>query len=159
MCWRADRGLTACEGEPVLLDIPDIRQAADYDCGAAALDAVARFHGIRERGPAKLCNVVQGMSPDMIEAWLRAVGLRVLSGSMTVDDLQHLTRTGRPVLCPTTLYGGHWVVVRGVERGRVHYHCPTIGANKMTFAWWLLHWRDATRAGHEFDRWGICPTR
>ena len=144
----------------MLLDIPDVRQREDFDCGAAALDAVARFYGVRERGPVRLANPVQGMSPDTVEAWLRAVGFGVLSGTMRVADLAHLTRTGRPVLCPITgAGGGHWVVVRGVTRTRVHFHCPTNGARWWPHALWVSAWLDSSRTGQAFARWGICPTR
>lgn len=141
----------------MLLDIPDIRQADDYDCGAAALDAIARFHGLRARGPVALANPVQGMAPDTVEAVLRSLGLSVLSGTMTVDDLRHLTRSGRPVLCPVAHHGGHWVVVRGVERGRVYYHCPAAGPAVLREADWLAAWRDTSRTGQRFLQWGICP--
>lgn len=143
----------------MLLDIPDVRQREDFDCGAAALDAVARFYGLRERGPVRLANAVQGMSPDTVEAWLRAVGFGVLSGTMTVADLAHLTKTGRPVLCPVARGGGHWVVVRGVFRNRVHFHCPTHGPDVAHEFDWVPAWRDETRAGHDYRHWGICPTR
>lgn len=139
-----------------MLTIPDIRQREDYDCGAAALDAVASYWGLRARGPAKLANAVHGMAPDTVEAVLRALGLSVLSGEMTVADLRHLTREGRPVLCPVAVRGGHWVVVRGVERGRVHVHCPIEGPAAWRLADWEAGWADSTR-GREFVRWGICP--
>lgn len=139
----------------MLLDIPDVRQASDYDCGAACLDAVAQFHGLRVRGPARLANAVQGMSPDTVEAVLRALGLPVLSGTMAVADLRHLTRTGRPVLCPVARAGGHWVVVRGVARGKVHFHDPAAGPGAEREADWLAGWRDVARSGAEFARWGI----
>ena len=159
-CWRAARGLPCCEGEAVKLQIPDIRQRADYDCGAAALDAVCQFHGLRRRGPSALANAVQGMSPDTVEAVLRSLGLSVLSGAMTLADLRHLTQTGRPVLCPITAdAGGHWVVVAGVGYGRVSYHCPTHGPTKLPVAEWCLRWRDTSRAGMEFRKWGICASR
>ena len=143
----------------MLLDVPPVMQCADYDCGAAAVDCVAQFWGLRPRGPAKFSNRVQGMSPDTVEALLRALGLSVLSGNMTVDDLKHLTRTGRPVLCPVDLYGGHWVVVRGVGRGKVHYHCPTDGPGSMPAKDWAEKWKDVSRGGQEFVRFGICPGR
>lgn len=137
----------------MLLDLPDRRQSADYDCGAAAVAAACLFLG--RRPPARLANPVQGMAPDTVEAALRLAGLPVLSGTMTVDDLRHLTRAGRPVLCPVSLHGGHWVAVRGVERGRVHFHCPLDGRLALPAAEWVAAWRDTSRAGHEFDRFGI----
>lgn len=145
----------------MILEIPDVRQATDYDCGAAAVDAVCAFHGLRKRGPSRLANAVQGMCPSTVEAVLRSLGLSVLSGAMELSDLKHLTQTGRPVLCPITTEddGGHWVVVAGVHRSMVWYHCPLAGMRKATVADWCLRWRDTSRAGQEFRKWGICPAR
>ena len=143
-----------------MLMIPDVRQTTDYDCGAAAVDAVAEFHGQRRRslsGIKHIANPVQGMAPETVEAVLRSIGLTVLSGVMTVADLRHLTRTGRPVLCPVATGGGHWVVVRGVTRCRVHYHCPTHGPSSLPILSWESQWHGETRHGHGFERWGICP--
>lgn len=159
MDWFASRGIPRKDECLMLLDLPDIRQAEDYDCGAAALDCVARFYGLRERGPSKLANAVQGMAPDTVEAWLRAVGLKVLSGTMTVADLKHLTASGRPVLCCVALAGGHWVAVRGVSRGRVYFQCPTNGPLSLSVAAWEYNWADESLKGKPFVRWGICPSR
>jgi hypothetical protein len=139
-----------------MLAIPDVRQALDYDCGTAAVDAVCRFFGKRERGPVPLANPIQGMGPQTVEAVLRSRGFRVLSGSMTVRDLKHLTDTGRPVLCPVDLFGGHWVVVSGVARLQVAFHCPTDGPRTLKAAAWLPVWKDRSHDGHQYDQWGIC---
>lgn len=141
----------------MILDIPDIRQRADYSCGAACLEAVAQFHGLTARGIRALANPVQGMAPDTVEAWFRGAGLAVLSGSMGVDDLRHLTRSGRPVVCCVSQAGGHWVVVSGVSRGRVYYHCPTHGASSVPVASWVSRWSDETVRGVTYHQWGICP--
>ena len=141
----------------MLLSIPDIRQQRDYDCGAAALDAVCRYWGKRARGPVALASPVEGMAPDTVAAWLRSLGARVLAGGLFgVSCLQHYTRSGLPVLCPITLEGvGHWVVVRGVERNKVYYHDPATGPDSMSARAWLDCWRDSTGGGHTYDRWGI----
>lgn len=159
--WFRARAIPRAEVS-MLLDLPDLRQQTDYDCGACAVDVIARFHGLRARGPAKLANAVQGMAPDTVAAVLRSLGLRVLAGPLVggIADLQHYTRAGLPVLCPITAdAGGHWVAVRGVERRRVHYHCPTNGPRTMGLQTWLDGWRDTSASGHDFDRWGIVAAR
>lgn len=146
----------------MLLKISDVRQEAEHDCGAAAVEAVLRFHDVDPRRHSKvisLANAVDGMSPATVEAVLRSLGLAVLSGTMTAADLRHLCDTRRPVLCPTAHRGGHWVVVRGVARRRVHFHCPVDGPASLPIATWNTLWQDSTRAGHEYACWGICPSR
>lgn len=139
----------------MLLDLPDVRQRDDYDCGEAAADTVFRFLCGRSLSHVALSDAVDGLHPSNLEAGLRRAGLAVQSGTMTVADLQHHTRAGRPVLCPIAHHGGHWVVVRGVARGKVYYQCPTAGRLSLSLAQWVDAWRDSTRAAHDFDRWGI----
>ncbi len=157
MCWREERGLSSCEGADVILELKDIRQHDDYSCGDACVDVVIRFMGIRTCvSVLTMANAVQGVGPETCESLLRRAGLSVLSGAMTVDDLRHLTKSGRPVLCPTSILGGHWVVVAGVARGKVHFHDPVSGPSTLKIAEWDEKWHDESRSGHAFRKWGIC---
>ncbi len=155
-CWRESRGLRACEGETVILDLPDIRQEAEHDCGAAAVAVVMQFHGLQSgRWVKRLANPVQGMSPDTIEAVLWEAFGNVSRGTMTVDDLRHFANSQRPVLCPVTIDGsGHWVVSRGVAYRRVHYHDPISGPASMSIEAWGAAWQDFTVSG-PYRRFGL----
>lgn len=159
MDWHTIRRIPRTDGALVLLDIPDIRQREDWDCGAAAVEAVLRYHRVWRARDRDLTNPVQGMDPGTVAAVLRSNGMTLLDGTMTVEDLRHLTRTNRPVLCPVNLYGGHWVVCRGVEYGGVHFHCPTQGRLRLPVSRWVEEWTSSSESGHAFDRWGICPSR
>lgn len=138
-----------------MIDLPDVRQKKDFDCGHAAVAAVTDLFGLPR--PPDLSNAVDGTSPDTAEAVLRRAGLRVLAGHMTVSDLKHLTDRGAPVLCPVVLpdQGGHWVVVRGVARRVVYYHDPEFGPRSLGVAKWLSAWDAETRAGRAYNGWGI----
>ena len=142
-----------------LLDTPDVRQRGDFDCGAAAVETVLRVLGVRATAAVVLADAVDGLHPATIEAALRRAGVPVQSGTMTVADLKHHTALGRPVLCPVALHGGHWVVVRGARRDRVFFHCPVDGRLSAAADAWDVVWRDSTRSGHPFDRWGIAAGR
>jgi ABC-type bacteriocin/lantibiotic exporter with double-glycine peptidase domain len=75
---------------------------------------------------------------------------------MTLDDLRHHHRLGRPVVCLVRIDGGgHWVVVRGVTRSRVHFHDPADGRQSLPFAEWESRWIDTDRAGTVFRQHGI----
>lgn len=139
-----------------MLNLPDIRQTTDYDCGAAAIDTVCRFYKRRERGPVKLANHVQGMAPDTVEAVFRSLGFKLLSGTMTTRDLRSLA-LDRPVMCCINAEtGGHWVTIRGVTRARVHFQCPVLGPTTLSIEHWEGIWHDRTSSGHHYDHYGLC---
>lgn len=140
-----------------MIRLEDIRQDKDHTCGPAALAAVFRFWGLDPRGIGPLSNDVQGMAPDTVEAVLRRAGFNLFSGNLTVADLHQQTKMGRPVLCPISYEGGHWVVVSRVFRTRVYYQCPTLGPVHVPEAAWVAGWEDTTRFGHGFKSWGIVP--
>lgn len=156
MNWFARRGIPRTDGD-VMLDIPPVLQRKDFDCGAACVAAVAEFHGLAARGVRGWACPVAGMAPDTMLAALRSLGLSVLAGGpLEVTTLRALTKEGWPVICPITrAAGGHWVVVRGVRRGRVHFHCPTHGASSEPVATWETQWCDSTETGTPFVRWGV----
>lgn len=155
--WFAARGIRRTDGVEMLLAIPDVRQRTDYSCGAAATAAVLRYwHVAAPRWLERLANPERGMQPDTIYAVLSdAFGRPPLAGSIELHDLRHLTATGRPVLCPVTWDTGHWVVVRGVTRSRVHYHCPINGPGSDPIAEWLASWRDEPDDS-PYQRYALC---
>jgi ABC-type bacteriocin/lantibiotic exporter with double-glycine peptidase domain len=154
MDWFARRGIFRTDGDPVL-KIPDVRQRADFDCGAAAIEAVCRYYGYKSRGADKLANPVQGMEPGTVEAVLRHFGFRIIVGQLLVEDLKHFSRLKMPVVCPIDHEGGHWVVAAGVSRGRVHFHCPLRGAVAVPVGEWEAGWKSSTTTGIEYENWGI----
>ena len=136
--------------------VPDVRQSGDYDCGAAAVESVLRFHGVKP-SPwlSKLANPVQGMAPDTIEAVLWESLGSVVGGVMRVDDLRHFAASNRPVICPVMVDGcGHMVFVCGVSRGQVYFQCPLSGPQMVGSRHWARAWRDET-PGSIYQSFGI----
>lgn len=148
-----------------MLTIPDVRQRGEFDCGLACVVAAARFLGKRPSYDrfGDLVDPVRGMEPDVVVAALASLGLGTLAGRMPggLADLQHYTRLGLPVLAPITVEAvGHWVVVRGVARGRVYVHDPSWrGPRSVRLQSWLDAWRDYTVSGHECTNWGIVVSK
>ncbi len=139
-----------------MLQLPDVRQAENYDCGPASIDTVLRFFGVRSKTSVVQCaNEIDGTHPATLETALRRAGLLVCAGRMSLADLTHHTRLGRPVLCPVDLFGGHWVVVRGATSKRVYFHCPSEGPQWVTRDRWLSIWHDSERSGDVFVNWGL----
>ncbi len=136
------------------LSIPDVRQQSDHDCGEAAVVAVLRYWGLRNK-PA-FATPQDGSDPRQLESALRLAGLKVLSGEMTIVDLRHFTKEGRPVICLTQSEGqGHYVVVSGVHGRYVQYHDVSCGIVHCTKKLWELDWHDRGRMGESFVHFGI----
>jgi HK97 family phage portal protein len=117
-----------------LLDLPDIRQTHNYDCGAACTRAVCEFFGAASDDESEENFIAQlnttpadgTQFPDIIDLCQRR-GLAVTTGKMDVDDLRRFFKKGWPVICPVEMYGpglDHYVVVIGVGLGQVFYHDP-----------------------------------
>ena len=146
-----------------MIQLPDIRQRFDHDCGLTATRILLRY--VRKRPPSDLirlaCDPVDGTDPRAIETYLRQLGLRVQAGSYTVEDLSHSTATGRPVVCLVTpAHGvGHYVVVSGIEGQTIHYQCPTEGPARSGLRSWLKGWHEVDRLGAKYHQWGISAWR
>lgn len=154
-CWRLSHGLPACEGVTVpLLDLPDTRQRAEFDCGAAVFRCVTRYW--EGRGRKIKSDPLHGTPVDQLEPAFRAAGYNVLSGEMDASTLRSLTSQGWPVCCLIQSDGvGHWVVVRGVQRGRVYLMDPTDGLKSLAVGEWEAVWHDADRRGTVYRRHGL----
>jgi predicted double-glycine peptidase len=139
------------------LELPDVRQRHDHDCLTAAWKTVYKWHMGRTMRPlADLSSPINGTDPATAEAVIRVLhGWNVLAGEMLTGDLKYFADTYRPVICPiTTPDGGHYVVVSGVDRYRVHFHDPDKGSRDMTRAKWLEAWRDTGKTA-VYLCWGL----
>lgn len=139
-----------------MLTLPSLYQKSGHDCGQAAARVVYRYHGLRKADPPK-GSELDGTHPAEMERAFRNAGLCVQSGEMAPADLRHHTRLGRPVVCLVTESDGegHWVVVGGLVRGRVRFHCPTRGACAEPVAAFAARWHDSDRVAVRYERWGI----
>lgn len=140
------QGMVENAGCLPLIEVPDVRQREDWDCGAAACMSVGQHFGV---GPDTLTGWVDllgtdetdGTDPQAIFKVLRGLGLRcVPRDGLTLDDLSAAQERGEPVLCPVQAWGtpaeerrgrsGHWLVVLGRGLGYVFAQDPS--ASKAT---------------------------
>ena len=147
-----------------MIKLPDIRQQSDHDCGLTVARVLLRFLGRRptaQQLSGLACDPVDGTDPRNMETFLRQIGLRVQAGSFTVENLDWLTSSGRPVVCLTTpAHGiGHYVVVAGIDGQTIHYQCPTEGPSRSGLRTWLKCWREVDRLGATYHQWGISAWR
>lgn len=135
-----------------MLELPDVRQKRDYDCGRACVQCVLEYFGTTADTRRLLTNPIDGTDPRAIEALMRQAGHTVISGEMETDDLKHFTHSRRPVIACVK---EHYVVVAGVSRGRVGYMDPLHGFMRASIRDFGLWWHEADRLGVTYRRFGI----
>lgn len=134
-----------------MLALTEILQKNSHDCGKACATCVLNYHGVPN--PAKLVvEPIDGCDPRSLEIFFRKVGFRVLSGEMTLGNLKHFTDLGWPVVA---VLKGHYVVVGGVGRGKVHFMDPAEGLTSDPVTAFLARWFDGDRLGAEYNQFGI----
>lgn len=137
-----------------LLDTPLVLQKQEHDCGSAVFKCITSYW--EGKGRRHKSDVLYGTHPDALEPAFRSAGYRVLSGEMDTATLKSLTRNGWPVACLVKAEGvGHWVVVRGVERGRVYLMDPYDGLTSVRAADWERDWHDFDRRQTVFRQYGL----
>lgn len=136
------------------LKIKPVFQRDEFDCGAAVLEMLIRFHGGKVPSDLlSLCCPQDGLQPDAVKAVLQRQWGHYTSSIMTLGILGGFVRDGKPVLCPLNPPGadcGHWVIVCGVGR-RVHYVCPWHGEGSLSANEWLEAWAN----DDVFPCWGV----
>lgn len=141
----------------MLLDTPKDRMKFDYDCGGNALAVFFGTHGLSlPEAYYKLASPARGIGTETAEAVLGSHFAGVAVGiNWTLDDLKFHLSLSRPIItlvCVDT-DADHWVVVRGIENGRVHYHDPAYGRRSKSEKAWLRWWQGSER--NSWPRYGL----
>lgn len=140
----------------MILDTPKDRMRLDCDCGGCSLAVVFGFHGQTLPEPVYALCSPHGMTPYAAEAIISSRFRGFSQGTgWTVADLEHHIANGRPVMALVTVEDAsdHWVVVRGVENGRVYYHDPAHGRRSKSLKAWLKWWQGPP--GNPWGRYGL----
>lgn len=140
--------------------VPGRLQKHDWDCGPAAAGTALEMLGYEAVNATKLVASLpcgdRGTCPSTMEAWLRTIGCKTQSGEMTIADLGHHTRQGRPVLALIQSGGeGHWVAVRAGSARKISYYCPTWGPSEASARAFQKVWWDWDRRGNSYPGFGL----
>lgn len=146
-------------GEAV--EVPVTKQDTKYTCGAAALQAVLAAYGLPRREALLACwlgsDPKEGTRPSALVGLCRELGLpHEERHDATVEDLAHVTGQGVPLLCCVQMHGGgHWVAVRDVADGQVHFMDPVEGHRSLPAEEWDRIWQDTDADGKPYVRYGL----
>jgi len=151
-CWRQNRGLASCSGhehdnwDARMIDLPDIRQVDRWDGGYAAVTSVLQYFGRPD--PDSRCSAFaeNDAEPEDVALVIRQHDLNVVYGTMDLLDLKHHCSRGRPTICFVQLNDdSHYIVCRGISRGKVHVQCPQRGRLSIADGEFLRQWWGLTR--------------
>lgn len=165
----------ASASPPSLLPVPDVRQSTTWTCGAAALQAVLAYFGVeyREGQLVELCgsNPDAGTPPEAIVRVAGAEGLLAeLKENLTLEDLEAAVGRRQPVIVAIQAWredaarpwsqewdSGHYVVVIGLDAGRVYLEDPSLLGSRgyIPRDEFLERWHDVDGAGRRYHRMGI----
>ena len=160
----------------IKLDLPDVVQATDYTCGAAALLAICRYYGV---GPGSEHGVVEdmhfgkaGSDPKHV---LRAVVKYGLAHEefrpMTTQQIRLCLDRERAVMMmlqawadpPRSSYAddwedGHWIVAIGYDAEGIYFEDPSLTGTRGYLTDAELHerWHDIEgKDNHHVERYGV----
>lgn len=180
--------VTECDSPTALLPVPDVAQSYPYDCGAAAVQSVARYYSVgpdteEEYIKALGTTEADGTAPAAIVQYLQSLGLSCAAREgMTLDDLAAAFAAGVPVIVaiqdwcePGELDAeqcGHYVCVIGAWSGFIFVQDPS-EASVMTDQGgagadgkvaipareFLARWKDVNTDGSPLVRWGCAVSK
>jgi predicted double-glycine peptidase len=160
----------------IKLDLPDIVQATDYTCGAAALLAICRYYGTGPRSERRVVEDMQfgeaGSDPEHV---LRAIAKYGLVHEefrpMTTQQLRACLDRGRPVMVMIQAWAdpaplsyadrwddGHWVVAIGYDAVGIYFEDPSLPGARgyLTDAELDERWHDIEgEDAHHVEHYGL----
>jgi predicted double-glycine peptidase len=162
-----------------ILHLPVVHQTHNYDCGAAALRAVAHYYGVgpdREGDFIKACDTSKelGTDPTDIIKAARGMGLRAKRfEGMGLKNLMGFLQDGKPVICAVQAWGeeedydelesGHYVVAIGFDERYIFFEDPSVKGDKarghMPHGEFIRRWADVDRRGKTLEQFGIVVWR
>lgn len=159
-----------------VLDVPDVRQKDEFDCGAAALKAALDYYQVKpSRSEEEMVRALgsdedHGTLPKAILREAKDAGLGVEESSgMSLAELTQQIDNGNLVICPVQAYGtddeerhresGHYVVVCGYTPTDIILHDPSAGRQSQPRREFLTCWHDQDANGVDYHHYGIVVSR
>ena len=151
----------------VSLPVQPVPQRHSWDCGPAAIAAVAHYLGVPFSGHVPGSSETQGTPPEAMLAALRQLGLKVQAVErMTVAQLDQAIRAGCPVLICLQALGttagmkalesGHWAVATGSAPKGITLTDSVVNSGKVVLGRPELLRRWVDKAGERpYVRFGI----
>jgi HK97 family phage portal protein len=154
-----------------ILDVPNVRQKSDFDCGPAATMSVASYFNVGPETEQEYIDALgttkaNGTTPAAIAEYLASLGLHVAAkDDLTIGDLARAVRAGSPIIAAIQAYeddpeeipeerSGHYVVVCGADVKTITLQDPSAGRVTMPTIDFLARWEDRDDE-NEYVHYGI----
>lgn len=154
------------------INLPQLRQTYNFDCGAKALQAVLAYYGLEiredkimeEAGTSK-----QGTPIAGIKKIIKRNKLKMKSGRMTITTLKKYIDQKIPVIVVLQAWtnkkrvnwlkdwaDGHYVVVIGYTKDKIIFEDPSsIFRTYLTYDELKERWHDVDTDGKKYFNYGI----
>ncbi len=160
-------------GPHIKVALPSVKQSSNYDCGAAALRAIAEHFKVgpeKESDFIKACKTTKkdGTDPEGIIQAAHAFGLNTRpKAGMSIKELQSFLDMGRPIMCLIQAYGepdkyhkpqsGHYVNAIGYDSNHIYFEDPSMKGSRgmLPFKEFEKRWHDKGEKNQSFTRYGI----
>lgn len=162
--------------DPIKVHLPDLRQHADYTCGASAMQSICEYFGVGPETEDEFMSLLgsdpeEGTNPRRILALGEQLGLQVRAGNgWSIEDLTAELEQENPVLVLIQAWGdpveeeanypryddGHYVVVVGYDDQYIYVEDPSLKGVRGTIPHrdFLERWHDEGGDGARYERWG-----
>jgi len=155
-----------------IINLPQLRQTYNFDCGAKALQSILSYYGIevREDEIIKIAKTNKnGTSIQGIKKVVNKYGLKMKANKMNIDTLKNYINDRVPILIAIQAWtnkqkinwsdnwsDGHWVVVIGYIKEKIIFEDPSsiyktyLKQNEL-----LERWHDIDTNGKKYLNFGI----
>lgn len=155
-----------------ILDFPEVRQAYDYDCGAAAIESILEYYGfnvpeskiIKQAGTTK-----SGTHPKRVATTFKRYKLKHKSGVFTIDKLKKYLDKKIPVILLIQAWtdkkkinwekdwtDGHYVIAIGYDSKRIYFSDPySIIKDYLSYNELEKRWHDKISKKVNYINYGI----
>ena len=155
-----------------MLEFPNARQAFNYDCGAAVLEALLTYYGLNAREDnliKKAGTTRKGTSVKGMIGVIKSYGLKCEARKMSISEIKKFIARKIPVILvlqawtkkkdvqwKTNWKDGHYVVAVGYNRKKIYFEDPAsfkrtyLGFNELK-----QRWHDIDDQGRKYINYGI----
>lgn len=155
-----------------VIDLPQLHQVYEYDCGAAALQAVLVYYGIEVGEGNIIKDAKTSKTGTCMQGMIRVIheyNLQCICKQMTIEEVKKFIKKRIPVILVLQAWSlekepdwandwidGHYVVAIGYSKDKILFEDPL--SFERTFLRYVeleKRWHDVDNRGNKYEHYGI----